>query len=414
MRSSRTALGTYVAVLAAAVVGLGLIGAPAHARPVAATSAADERIARQLLNRVDAPALGGNVAVHVRDTGQGRTVFAERSTRPMLPASTMKVITAATSVQLLGAAHRFTTQAVLLDDGSLALVGGGDPLLTQEDLGLLATRTAKGLRKAGVARVRVHLDDYLFPAPRNAVGWVGDDMPVYASAVRPLGLLGSYSRDTAVIAQSVFVSALRSRGINASAAGRRDAPESARVVARFRGNDLGDAVELMLRVSENNIAEVLFRHVALASGRPASWAGAAAATRDVLAEWGISTDRHVFADGSGLSQADRVTARTLTALLDIALADPRLDVVLDGLPVAGQTGTLTYRFAAPPASCARGAVQAKTGSLTGVSTLAGITRGRDGRWKSFAVMVNDRPSAFPTSATSLAIDTIAATVHGCA
>ena len=57
---------------------------------------------------------------------------------------------------------------------------------------------------------------------------------------------------------------------------------------------------------------------------------------------------------------------------------------------------------------------AKTGSLTGVSTLAGVTQGKDGRWRSFAIMVNQRPAGYPTSATSLAIDSLAAVVQGCA
>ncbi|MGA0979371.1 MAG: D-alanyl-D-alanine carboxypeptidase, partial [Candidatus Nanopelagicales bacterium] len=82
--------------------------------------------------------------------------------------------------------------------------------------------------------------------------------------------------------------------------------------------------------------------------------------------------------------------------------------------VAGRSGTLINRFAAAPASCARGEVAAKTGSLTGVSTLAGVTRGPDGQWRSFAIMVNKRPSGYPTTSTSLAIDTVAATVQGCA
>jgi D-alanyl-D-alanine carboxypeptidase/D-alanyl-D-alanine-endopeptidase (penicillin-binding protein 4) len=119
-------------------------------------------------------------------------------------------------------------------------------------------------------------------------------------------------------------------------------------------------------------------------------------------------------DGSGLSGRNRLTAASLTHVLDIALGDPRLDALIDGLPVAGRSGTLTNRFAAPPASCARGDVAAKTGSLTGVSTLAGVTEGADGQWRSFAIMVNQRPSAYPPSATSLAIDTLAAVVHGCA
>ena len=76
-------------------------------------------------------------------------------------------------------------------------------------------------------------------------------------------------------------------------------------------------------------------------------------------------------------------------------------------------GTLTNRFNGS-ASCARDEVFAKTGSLTGVNTLAGLTKDGQGRWVSFAVMVNHRPMGYPNTSTSLAVDTIAATVNGCA
>jgi D-alanyl-D-alanine carboxypeptidase/D-alanyl-D-alanine-endopeptidase (penicillin-binding protein 4) len=188
----------------------------------------------------------------------------------------------------------------------------------------------------------------------------------------------------------------------------------ARRITIIRPNTLREAVDVMLRVSENNVAEVLFRQVALARGYPATWSGASASAREALRELGMVTWRLKLIDGSGLSGGNRLTAASLTELLDISLAKPELDALIDGLPIAGRSGTLVNRFAAPPASCARGAVAAKTGSLTGVSTLAGITQGRDGQWRSFAIMVNGRPPAYPTTSTSLAIDTVAAIVQGCA
>ncbi|MFM7597976.1 MAG: D-alanyl-D-alanine carboxypeptidase, partial [Actinomycetota bacterium] len=128
---------------------------------------------------------------------------------------------------------------------------------------------------------------------------------------------------------------------------------------------------------------------------------------------GIDTSPVRLIDGSGLSSSNRLTARTLTDVLDLVLDGAHADLrpLFDGLPVAGESGTLTYRFAAPPANCAKGEVFATTGSLSGVNTLAGLTEGQDGEWKSFAIMVNSAPSN--TTATKLAIDTIAATVHGC-
>ena len=262
--------------------------------------------------------------------------------------------------------------------------------------------------------ITVDVDDYLFPQPSDAAGWAPGDRPTYASAVRPLTLLGVYSNDTVAIAWAAFVEQLRARGVQASMGERVLAGQDARRITIIRPNTVREAVDVMLKVSENNVAEMLFRQVALARGYPATWTGSTSAAKDALRELGLSTWRLKLVDGSGLSGRNRLTASSLTEVLDISLGDVRLDALIDGLPVAGRSGTLINRFAAPPASCARGEVAAKTGSLTGVSTLAGVTQGSDGQWRSFAIMVNQRPSAYPSASTSLAIDTVAAIVQGCA
>ncbi|MEK9737193.1 MAG: D-alanyl-D-alanine carboxypeptidase, partial [Candidatus Nanopelagicales bacterium] len=164
----------------------------------------------------------------------------------------------------------------------------------------------------------------------------------------------------------------------------------------------------------------------------------------VLQSLGLRTYQLKLIDGSGLSGKDKLTAEALTQVLDrVVNGDhPQLAPILDWLPVAGRTGTLTYRFNGA-AACARDEVFAKTGSLTGVNTLAGLTKDGQGRWVSFAVMVNHRPMGYlntlggltklghgrmlilavmehlrpmgyPNTSTSLAVDTIAATVNGCA
>ena len=377
--------------------------------------ASDRSLVRDLQQRVQAGALGSDVTVHVADALTGASIFGHDPDEKQLPASTMKVVTAATSLATLGKDFRFVTSVVRgKAPDRLILVGGGDPMLTTSDLQRLASRTAKALKQAGVnGPVRVALDDFLFPAPTAAPGWAPGDSPSYASGVRALGLLGEYSSDTTASAMSAFIAALRAKGVAATFDGRALALGDAVTVASVDDNTLGDAISLMLRVSENNIAENLFRHVAIARGYPATWTSSSAAAVEALGELGIDTAPLRLKDGSGLSQKDRVTARTLTDILDLVVAGahPALAPILDWLPVAGETGTLTYRFAAPPASCARDEVFAKTGSLTGVNTLAGLTKGADGRWKSFAVMVNHAPYG---ASTSLAIDTIAATVHGCA
>lgn len=384
-----------------------------------AAQAADRagELERQLLQRVDAPALGRDVTVHVLDAGSDRQLFGHDADELQLPASTMKVITAVTALHTLGRSHRFATRVMAgPDEETVILVGGGDPLLTAADLRRLAGRTAAKLKKEGVRSVVVDVDDYLFPRPTDARGWEPGDSPTYAAAVRPLAMLGEYSRDTVSTALAVFVRELQGEGISARVGERAVVPDDSRRIAVVARNTLADAIELMLRVSENNVAEVLFRQVALARGYPATWSASTAAAKETLRELDLTPFGMKLYDGSGLSMDDRLTAKFLTTVLD-RVVDPahrELAPIRRWMPVAGETGTLTNRFSSPPASCARGAVFAKTGSLTGVNTLAGLTRAPDGTWRSFAVMVNHRPPDYAPGLTSAAIDAIAATVHGCA
>ncbi len=396
-----------VVTLLASTLAASLLAGPALA--------SGDRIEKGITAGLRAPALGSDATVHVRDVTTDAALADLGGDERQIPASTMKVMTAATALVALGESHRFATRVVEgVEAGSIVLVGGGDPLLTRNDIADLATRAARKLRQAGTTSITVHVDDYLFPQPADAQGWAPGDRPTYASAVRPLSIVGQYSNDTVASAWSAFVTDLQAEGIAARMGSRIVAPEGASRVAVIRPHTLREAVGLMLRVSENNVAEILFRQVALAQGYPATWSGASSAAHEVLRALGLATWRLRLVDGSGLSSHNRLTADSLTEILDIALGDPRLDALIDGLPVAGRSGTLINRFAAPPASCARGDVAAKTGSLTGVSTLAGVTEGKDGAWRSFAIMVNQRPSAYPTSATSLAIDSLAAVVQGCA
>ncbi|MGZ4595214.1 MAG: D-alanyl-D-alanine carboxypeptidase, partial [Actinomycetes bacterium] len=120
--------------------------------------------------------------------------------------------------------------------------------------------------------------------------------------------------------------------------------------------------------------------------------------------------------GSGLSRSDRLTAAQLAAVISLAFdgRHPRLAPLQQGsLPVAGRTGTLApayLRYTTAPTKCAAGLIEAKTGSLTGVISLAGFARGADGQVKAFAFLVNGMPA---TLTTRRAVDKLASTVTGC-
>ncbi len=111
-----------------------------------------------------------------------------------------------------------------------------------------------------------------------------------------------------------------------------------------------------------------------------------------------------------------MTADALSAIAGLAV-DTRYQAtlwpIMKGLPVAGVDGTLSTsygRFTSAPASCAVGKVDAKTGTLSDVSALAGVTKGEDGRWKSFAFVEN---GSAPTATVTQGLDGLAATVEGC-
>jgi D-alanyl-D-alanine carboxypeptidase/D-alanyl-D-alanine-endopeptidase (penicillin-binding protein 4) len=170
-------------------------------------------------------------------------------------------------------------------------------------------------------------------------------------------------------------------------------------------------IEMMLSASDNTMADMLVRQVALATGGEASFAGAASAVLQELGKLGLTTTGANLVDGSGLSNLDRLTPQLLTGVLGVASAPahPELHGLLTGLPVAGYSGTLSgrYRSPNPSASAGIGEVRAKTGTLTGVSALAGVVVDTSGRLLGFAISADQVPVG-GTAPAEMALDRVAA------
>jgi len=187
------------------------------------------------------------------------------------------------------------------------------------------------------------------------------------------------------------------------------------VLGEVASPPVAQLVERMLARSDNDLAEALARHVALAQGQPASFAGAAAALEQVLAPLGVDPATAVLADGSGLSRSTRIRPDAVTGLLTRAASgsDPRLAPLLSGLPVGGFHGTLAGRYrtgtAAGPAA---GAIRAKTGTLEGVSALAGVVRTREGRLLAFTLVAAGVPLGANREAEN-ALDRLATSLAAC-
>jgi D-alanyl-D-alanine carboxypeptidase/D-alanyl-D-alanine-endopeptidase (penicillin-binding protein 4) len=143
----------------------------------------------------------------------------------------------------------------------------------------------------------------------------------------------------------------------------------------------------MLTLSDNDLAEALSRQVAIKEGQPHTFAGEVRAVHAVLTRLGADQGVQVN-DGSGLSTRNRITPAALSRLLAVAASDERLRSLIGGLPVAGFTGTLGERYDKTDTKPGAGVVRAKTGTLDGVNTLAGIAYTADGRLLTFAFMAD--------------------------
>ena len=403
-----------LAPLSAAPVALA-----ADSMALAAYAAEDARIAALLAKRLKSPRLGRDVVVNVTNLTAGTTVFSRDPNDSQRPASNMKVITAVNALSQLGPETVFRTQVLVgPDPAQLYLKGGGDPMLTTRHLENLATDTALG-RDVAVP-ITVHVDSSLFPAPTNGPGWTKGYTPTVAAPVRALARLYDYSNDTTTRAADVYIRKLQSLGFIVTRGDDSPAPADATLVAENAKHTVASAVRLMLLDSENNIAETLFRQVAIKRGLPADWAGSKQAAEDSLRELGIDPAGLALYDGSGLSRKDRLTASALTSIIALTtVGDPArfAEMYADSsMPISGLTGTLkaSYgRYVTKASECAVGRVRAKTGTLFDTIALSGVASSVDGAMRAFSIMVNKRPKKFSKLTTRQAIDGLTAVIAGC-
>ena len=351
---------------------------------------------------------------------------------PGMPASTTKLLTATAALDTLGPDHTFETTVVGGGADRIVLVGGGDPFLARRpessgwphgaDIVSLARRTAAALDQRGRGKVRVGYDDSLFTGPAENPEWPRSYVP--DGVVSPITALwvdegvdaSGFGRvaDPSADAAAEFARALERSGIRVvgkPAPGR--AGRGAPVLARATSAPLAQIVEQVLSVSDNEGAEVLARHVGLAVSGEGSSAAGADAVLSTLRRLGVRTDGATVYDGSGLSRKDRIDPDTLVDVLRVASSQnhPDLRPVVTGLPVAGFTGSLALRFDDAPVP-GRGHVRAKTGTLTGVSALAGVATDLDGVPLVFA-LIADRVKLRDTLDARDALDDLAAALGSC-
>ncbi|MDA3023026.1 MAG: D-alanyl-D-alanine carboxypeptidase/D-alanyl-D-alanine-endopeptidase [Actinomycetota bacterium] len=356
--------------------------------------------------RVLASGALGAFSALVVDPATDQVLLEANADKARIPASTIKLLTAAAALEVLGPKTRLVTK-VVRDGNTITLVGGGDTSLVRArggdplaggaaSLKALADLTAAALSDEPVQLV---YDDSLFTGPVTGPNWPknaarrGIAAPVSAlmvgeGRVRP----GALSRvgDPAKQAAEVFAGYLAKAGVEVAKTTAGKAASGATEIARVESPPVADLVEQLLTDSNNDMGESLAHLVGGATGAGASFSGGARAVTASLKTLGLPTTGLVVADGSGLSSSDRVSVETYGALLAaVARNTPDLSAIGSGLPVAGATGTLANRFLSGPTKRGAGYVHAKTGSLTGVIGLAGTVKDADGRVLVFSIIAND-------------------------
>ena len=352
--------------------------------------------------------LGPHVVGTVADLTDGRPVVQLGDGTAAMPASVTKLLTTTAALSTLGPDARFSTRVIAGGKGRIVLVGGGDPLLAsappdgtpypeRADITTLAAQTAAALTELGRTRVRLGYDDSLFSEPTFNPAWPDHYLPenvvsritaLWVDEGRPETGSGRVE-DPSLYAAQTFAAALVANGIEVVGAPEHGIAADGRELASVQSAPLREIVQHVLEASDNEAAEVLSHQVGKAVSGTGSFTDGAAAVLTTLEGLGVPTGDLVVHDGSGLSRENRITPEALVDLLRVVVdpAHPELGAVAAGLPVAGFSGSLTNRFdeAFPEA---RGLVRAKTGTLTNVSSLAGIAVDQDGHLMVFALMAD--------------------------
>jgi serine-type D-Ala-D-Ala carboxypeptidase/endopeptidase (penicillin-binding protein 4) len=356
-----------------------------------AAQATDSATLRRQLAR-EMRGAGPFAGAYVRDLDTGRALFASRADVARVPASVEKLYTTSTALLRFGPDARLTTAvdgAGTLDPsgvwrGDLYLRGGGDPTLDRAAVAGLAGAVAD---RNGIARVAgsVRGDESAFDARRGAArtGFAFDrDVGGVLSA---LAIAHGFSRDGSPASEAArrLAAALRARGVAVSGrSGAGVTPAGAVELATAQSPPMSDLIRRTNVPSDNFAAEMLLKALGARFGAAGSTTAGADVVRDQLASLGVHPR---IADGSGLSRANRTTPRQVVRLLERLHGQGVAGAFEDSLPVAGRTGTLSRRMRG---TAAQDRCRAKTGTLVGVSALAGLCDTAGGTTVAFAFLMN--------------------------
>lgn len=332
------------------------------------------------------------VGLMVYDLTADSVRYEYNSRQTMRPASTMKVVTAITALDHLGGDYQLRTRLYytgMLEDGTLHgdiyCVGGFDPMVEPLDIRAFA----QSIRDLGVNTFdgNIYADRSMKDALEYGEGWCWDDKNPQLMALS-VGRKDNFTDQ--------LMAELRRDGVRMldCGVGWGRCPETAALLS-VRTHSIDQLLQRMMKKSDNFYAEALFYQVAKAVSehRTARAADACTAVKRLIRRIGLDDKDYRIADGSGLSLYNYVSAELETMLLRYAWQNERIfEHLYPSLPIAGVDGTLEKRMRG---TAAQGNVHAKTGTVTGISSLAGYCTTADGHVLAFSIInqgvLNSKP-----------------------
>ncbi|MFI5231874.1 MAG: D-alanyl-D-alanine carboxypeptidase/D-alanyl-D-alanine-endopeptidase [Gemmatimonadales bacterium] len=391
-------------------------------------SAPSPRSAHPELNRfadsliADPMFRSANWGVLIVDPQTGDTLYSRNAGKLFMPASNEKLLTGATALTQLGPDFRFVTRfatnAAEHDstlDGDLIVIGRGDPTFSDSmragDYRNAFRDMADSLAARGIRRIRGSLrrGGDAFPDSTYGFGWQVDDLRTPSGAVIDElfvneGLLPGGTRvrangdtvsrpivvrDPAAAFLDALAAALAERHITLE--GTADAaialPDSGlQPLFQLRSAPLSAILARMAKPSQNQIAEILYKTLALEKTGVGTADSARRVVERQLLAWGAQPDGFAVRDGSGLSRHDYVTPETIVRVLDVMRRGPYFPVWYEALPIAGVDGTISDRMKGTPAA---NNVHAKTGTVDKARSLSGYVTTAAGRMLIFSFLCNN-------------------------
>ena len=322
------------------------------------------------------------------DPSTGESIFEYSADSLRMPASLLKIITAVALLDYVEPDFRFTTEILTgSEPNTLVIAGSLDPWMERN--GVLAIKMGRASLPKLVKTALKKLDsDNGAPIKTLNIKYSKMHYP-------DLDFIKSQ-----FVARNVEVTTTRITSEEASLSSKES-------IAVFQSPPMQKIMDWMLIWSDNTLGNRMAMYASMKAGFGYSESGIQETFIKTLNNLGIDSTGLVAVDGSGLSRSNRVSAQMLAELLLKTYDNEKYRIIYGGLPVGGVNGTMRNRFVSS-APKAIGLVRTKTGSLTGVVSLAGYVQGGDREY--IFVAIADQIPKYPSAARAarIALDKVLA------